>query len=706
DESQQQQAERYRYAQVAESIPGGSSEKLLIMYNEFMGPDGPGNTIKSTPDGKLSSEDYAKLKDFVQKLYTEAGKGGGSAHKKVALLISNKLDESATSKAFNEGGYEHRQFSDDMSVLMAQARDRMIEEVVIDVLKAKGWEVARSDSGNPKSGMRSDLDQTFYVFKRDPESGSLVRDETLDSEFINTFKDTWAGKFGDLGLDMLDVVSIEGSNRFPDPRAFASHEFGKAYLGTIAKLRNIEGAYTTYGAVLQQVQRRQLSALTDPQNKRVWQQYGKTGDGADAEIDKIQNPDFDLATRSIFYATPELLPDSAFGAAVANYFELQHYMNAKKFNTKYHLRTFDDSLFSRFLFESHGRMKDKVDYIDMNANQRKVYGQAMLDRLFGDDPKASTKRQAHLLAMEISRDMRLEHVAETPEDAMKVEAYKKHGSVPEGEFQKKRLMFNDLAEHMFGEKYRPNETGPLAERRLKSQIEAAEAYHRKLASEFCLESIHNTGVDNFKLLTNPDLADRCRYLLDVEPGKWQATKANLIESSKITLLFAIYDLGMVDGARMLRRFDIELPGNRWQLFKLYLEGQFMPIRAAMADPEAYIRTLKPKLDNLVEGVRMHVLGQLGFEHVGEAEVIDGILAEQQLVWNWRNVAKSMFWDVGTIGSATQIAETYFVSKGDMKVVMEKVLDEIYLAVPIIGQLENLRRGDAVNAGMMGLVLYY
>lgn len=707
DDSQQQQGTRYHYANVAESVPGGSSEKLLIMYNEFMGPDGPGSAIKSTPDGKLSSEDYAKLKDFVQKLYTEAGKGGGSAHKKVALLISNKLDESATSKTFNEGGYEHRQIGDDMSVLMAQARDRMIEEVVIDVLKAKGWEVARSDSGNPKSGMRSDLDQTFYVFKRDPESGALVRDETLDSDFIRAFKDTWAGRFQGLDLDMLDVVSIEGRNRFPDPRAFASHEFGKAYLGTIAKLRNIEGAYTTYGAVLQQVQRRQLSALTDPQNKRVWQQYGKTGEGADGEIDKIQNPDFDLATRSIFYATPELLPDSAFGAAVANYFELQHYMNAKKFNTKYHLRTFDDSLFSRFLFENYGRMKDKVDYLDMKKNQRNIYGSEMLKRLFpGGTPDAVAKRKAHFLAMEVSRDMRLEHVAETPEDMMKVDAYKKHGSVPEAEFGKKRLMFSDLAEHMFGEKYKPNETGPLAEKRLKSQIEAAEAYHRKLASEFCLESIHNTGVDNFKLLANPDLADRCRYLLDVEPGKWEATKANLVESSKITLLFAVYDLGMVDGARMLRRFDVEVPGNRWQLFKLYFEGQFMPIRAAIADPEAYVRTLKPRLNNLVEGVRMHVLGQLGFEHVGEAEVIDGILAEQQLVWNWRNVAKSMFWDVGTIGSATQIAETYFVSKGDMKVVMEKVLDEIYLAVPIIGQLENLRRGDAVNAGMMGLVLYY
>ena len=40
----------------------------------------------------------------MQSLYTEAAKGSGSAHKKVALLISHALDESTTSKAFNEAG--------------------------------------------------------------------------------------------------------------------------------------------------------------------------------------------------------------------------------------------------------------------------------------------------------------------------------------------------------------------------------------------------------------------------------------------------------------------------------------------------------------------------------------------------------------------------------------------------------------------------
>ncbi|MEN6578012.1 MAG: PASTA domain-containing protein [Phycisphaerales bacterium] len=695
-------------AHVAESAPGGSAEKLLILYNEFM--RGGGNGLSGASVSELSVEDYAKLKAFVQSIYTEAARDGGSAHKKVALLISHALDESATSQAFNAGGYEHRQISDAMSVLMAQARDRMIEEAIVDVLekhRAEGWEVARSDSGNPKSGMRSDLDQTFYVFKRDPESGALVRDESLDSVFIDQLKQTWDGKFGDLRLDMLDVVSIEGRGRFPDPRAFSVHEFGPAYLGTIAELRNIEGAYTTYGAVLQQVQKRQLQALQNPDSVRVWQQYGRLDDTPEGELGKLTNPDLDLAMRSVFYATPELLPDSAFGAAVANYFELQHYMNAAKFNTKYHLRTFDDSLFSRFLMDNFQRMKDKVDYLDMNSNQRNAFGEEMLKRLFpGDAPEVAAKRRAHLLALEVSRDMRLEHVAEKPEDLMKVEAYRKNGSVPTDDLQKKALMFDSLTRELFGDKYKPQETGELAQQRLKSQVEAAEAYHRKLASEFCLESIHNTGADNFKLLMNPDLADRCRYLLDVEPGKWPEVKANLVESSKMTMLFAIYDLGMVDGARMLQRLDIELPGNRWQLFKLYAEAQFMPIRAAIANPDAYMRAYKPKLDALAGQVKFYFLDQLGYERVGEAEVAHAALAEQKLVWNWRKVARSMFWDVGTVSSLGQVAEVYFVSKGDMQMVAEKILDEMFLSIPILGQAENVRRGGVESAVLVGAAIYF
>lgn len=693
---------------VVESVPGGSPEKLLILYNEFMRD--AGSVLPAGSDGELSAEAYTKLKGFVQQLYTEAARGGGSAHKKVALLISHTLDESATSKVFNEAGYTHRQVSDAMSVLMAQTRDRMIEEAIVEVLekhRSEGWEVARSDSGNPKSGMRSDLDQTFYVFRRDPQSGALIRDESLDSAFIEQFKQTWDGKFGDLRLDMLDVVSIEGRGRFPDPRAFSIHEFGPAYLGTIAELRNIEGAYSTYGAVLQQVQKRQLQALLNPQNRRVWQQYGRLDDAAEAPLGKLANPDLEMAMRSIFYATPELLPDSSFGAAVANYFELQHYMNATKFNTKYHLRTFDDSLFSRFLMENFQRMKDKVDYLDMNSNQRNTFGAEMLKRLFpGDSPEIAAKRRAHLLALEISRDMRLEHVAEKPEDLMKVEAYRRHGSVPADDLQKKALMFDALAREMFGEKYRPQETGDVAAMRLKSQIEAAEVYHRKLASEFCLETIYNTGADSFKLLLNPDLVDRCRYLLDVESGNWDTVKANLVESSKMTMLFAIYDLGMVDGARMLQRFDIELPGNRWQLFKLYAEAQFMPIRAAITNPDAYLRAYRPKLEALAGRVKFYFLDQLGFERLGETEVVNAALAEQKLVWNWRKVARSMFWDMGTISSLGQIAEVYFVSKGDMQMVTDKILDEIFLSVPILGQAENVRRGGVSSAALIGAAIYY
>jgi len=96
---QEEHIPRPARATVIESVPGGSGEKLLLKYNEFM--KGAGAGLSSSPEGQLSDADYATLKGFVQELYTEAGRGGGSAHKKVALLITSQLDEGATSEAFN-----------------------------------------------------------------------------------------------------------------------------------------------------------------------------------------------------------------------------------------------------------------------------------------------------------------------------------------------------------------------------------------------------------------------------------------------------------------------------------------------------------------------------------------------------------------------------------------------------------------------------
>ena len=73
---------------------------------------------------------------------------------------------------------------------------------------------------------------------------------------------------GKLGLESLDIASIEGKNRFPDPRNVTLTSYSQEFRRTVIALRNTPGAYTTYGAVLQQMQLRALEAIRQ-QNPRA-----------------------------------------------------------------------------------------------------------------------------------------------------------------------------------------------------------------------------------------------------------------------------------------------------------------------------------------------------------------------------------------------------------------------------------------------------
>jgi len=245
EEEEEEGRSRYVYelhASVVESTPGGRAEAALAAYNKF----------KAKPGGITE----ANVGDLMREMYTAAGEGK-EAFETVKMLIEGELDASSTSKEFNDAGHQYRQILEGDSKVMGNARDAKIEGAMLKVLERHksdpdgAWEVARSDTGNPDSGMRSDLDQTFFMFRRDPKTGQRIRDPDLDATFIDEFKQVWDTDNRGLSLDMVDVVSVSGKARFPDPRNVSIADYSKAYHGTIAELRNIEGAYTTYGAVLQ-----------------------------------------------------------------------------------------------------------------------------------------------------------------------------------------------------------------------------------------------------------------------------------------------------------------------------------------------------------------------------------------------------------------------------------------------------------------------
>ena len=78
---------------------------------------------------------------------------------------------------------------------------------------------------------------------------ALVAGSAYDSDetFIREFKIEWEARNkarhgGKLGLESLDIASIEGKNRFPDPRNVSLTSYSQEFRRTVIALRNTPGA--------------------------------------------------------------------------------------------------------------------------------------------------------------------------------------------------------------------------------------------------------------------------------------------------------------------------------------------------------------------------------------------------------------------------------------------------------------------------------
>ena len=141
------QQEQYRKAlQEWEHIPESQRPP-----KDFKEPKTAFESIVGTPQEAL-------IKDLMVKMYGAAGQGKESFHT-VALVIDKGLQ--APSEEFKKNKYSADPVNNELSLVMAEARDHWIDEVIIEVAQKNGWKVRRSDSGNQTSGMKSDLDQTF-----------------------------------------------------------------------------------------------------------------------------------------------------------------------------------------------------------------------------------------------------------------------------------------------------------------------------------------------------------------------------------------------------------------------------------------------------------------------------------------------------------------------------------------------------------------
>lgn len=687
DDEDQREATRIRIASFVDLLPPppteegahrGSPEKVMEVYNKWLTDNG---SLVGQSYEAMSPDQRQSLHNLMSSLYAAAGEGE-HAFKMVAYLVDHKLPE--PSKAYREKGYPVDQIHETVSKNMAKARDAMIRELVASIGQEQKWRICISDSGNTESGMKSDLDQTVYVYQASPDGKGWIRDESLDGEFIRLFKQRWEEKHRGLSIGSLDIASIPGSSRFPDPRVVSSSKFVEAFKGTIDRLRQTPGAYTTYGAVVQQMQLRALAQI-ERENVRAFQVYGPEEGNLNGPWRRQEQFDQKLAMETMFYrgVPPELMTQHAFGASVANYFELLRYMNQPKFETKYHLRTWDDCLYTMLLLKrGEGRLA-KRDYISLSAQERADLNRTILGDLF---PGEADKQRQHALALEISFELRREHKGEP------------------GAAEAVRQAEYLLAKDMFGDRFTPEATDAYSIGRTQTQLDAARQYYRRLASEFCLASIDYSSVDAFKLMLGSAQADpllqRSRALIDPEGTlDWETFRKNMAEAARLTLLYAIYDLGILKSVALLRHINAQVEGHVIDLVKLWTEGQVIDLPRELANA-------RQKARKLGERARTHVLGELGFDHAEEIRLSELITDHQNITWNWRKLANNMFNDAGTIDSLAQILLTFYETQGDMDQVYARAADEVFMTIPVVGQIEQLRRADMLQAAQIALALKY
>jgi len=702
DKSGTQPRTVYRLAEIIEVHHDGNYLEAMKEYNKWMNRPG-GGVDKPVP------------LDVMENMYKAAG-GGKTGFKTIASLIQNgiELDE----KTAKEHGITHTKIDDAHNVGMAQQRDVMIDAVINDVAKKNGWIIGRSDSGNVKAGIKSDLDQTFYVFDAaDPKK--LKRVELKDGAFIGAFKTEWKEKHPNLSIETLDIASIEGRNRFPDPREVRV-DYLKAFDSTIRDLRATPGAYTTAGAVVQQMQFRALAGILEG-NPRMFQLYGPAMDkDGKVILDADGKPKFekwpfdaDTAVNFMFGTHPELMPGHAFGAALANFLELQHYMHAEKFEVKYHLRTYEDALMVQLLAEERADKRSKQEYADMDRGLRNDINDELLNRLFPND---APKRQLHAMAMDISADFRLLH-KNKPEDRPKLsDAVQK--LTPEQLKDPKvaeAAIFQELAKKL-------HKTDTPTPEQIKNAVEQ----HRKLASEFCLETAYHTSAEAFRLVLQPDANGRHHFdieryrsmLPSMNEEQWAEFKRQQGQGVLLTFLYGLYDLGWSHGNRLVDRLIRDNPREFLRFMKEKLSNP-AEWRALRGPAIILVSDLATKAHSQVAWV----LGHEHFEHgkamnslFGSGELVDVRNAQGEIIGkrnSGRNLGRGLgrfaqqaALDPGNLDGLVQVWRVAIETRGDMSAIQAMALDQLIFAVPIGGQIYAATQGGIPGAALMGAAMYY
>ena len=431
---------------------------------------------------------------------------------------------------------EDGKISSQHSMDMADLRILMALRALEAVAARKGWRIHRSDSGNQSAGMSSDIDQTVYVERR--EGDRWVRHEDGDAELVGLFREQFRAESGGLDVEVFDIATIAGRDKFPDPRVnrvqledTGRRQFAQHARETMFTLRRTPGAYTFCGAVVQQMQLRVLSqvervlregrdapAPTEPRpihhelrahapelrlNQLLLLTIGP-GEGDDAAV-RPREAFREDAMRVMFDdLPPRLVRGHAYDAVVANYFEFMHHLEDPLPAVKYHLRALDDGL-SRLHALDTGT--ERLEYGAVPPDRRA----ALLARVLGSDLAERRWDGTSFLdrwraAFDVSAQLRELHSAKRLTPAAAEEAFRPLATEIAVSVERAALS----AEVAAGRRPRGTATAADAEARVRAdpeawrrQLPAARTEYDRRCQEFMLHAMVATARERVAEFVSP-----------------------------------------------------------------------------------------------------------------------------------------------------------------------------------------------------------
>ena len=423
----------------------------------------------------------------------------------------------------------------------------------------------------------------------------------------------------------------------------------------------------------------------------------------------------------MFGNEPELMKGYAFGAAMANFQEMQKYMSREKFEVKYHLRTWEDALQVLYLAEQSGGEKGvaretKTEYAKLSKEKRAELNEKFLTELFGDskDAQVAKKKQLHALALEISANQRILHKNEKPPGFESAQT----------KAAEQALLFKDFGEALGKvgeEKFDPNNP---------AHIQAVDAEYRRTCSEFAAEAAYHCAPDAFEMMIKD--ADGAKNFLDsydhlmeargkakLSPEQRERLQKNLAEASRLTLLYALYDLGNLGEGRadrLLESLHKRFPEQADLINELARGAERLKDDPGAALPDfhpaeaegqlTYLQAARQMWNEFPTRAQEHVWAEFGFSRRRDAQVIDSMLMEQELVWDWRKLGRERLADPITYDALAQILLTAVESDLDQDAIRRTMARELFFNLPIVGQAASAAGGGPEGIMLMGLGWYY